>query len=355
VRVLCLVPYPTEGASNRLRVEQYAPALRRQGIELVISPFLDSATYRVLYEPGHAALKAWSVLGGLARRALDVARARRYDLVLIHRETAPVGPPLVERALRGLRVPYVYDFDDAIFLHAVHPANRRWRWLRRFNADETTRLARSVIVGNEYLAVWARERNASVAIIPTPVDTERYAPRAVAPPGPVVVGWVGSSTTAPYLRLLDGAFRRIAARHDVLVRAVGGQYAHDTIRVENVPFSVASEPAEVQRFAIGVLPEPDDAWTRGKGAFKALLYMAAGIPTVASRVGVNPEVVVDGQTGFCPVDEDAWVDALERLIADPGLRATMGAAGRRRVEERYSVTVLAPRFEKVLRDAIGTL
>src|SRR5581483_4741658 len=344
MRVLCLVPYPTEGASNRLRVEQYVPELQRRGVALVLSPFLDQRAYRVLYLPGHGVAKAWAVLRGLVRRVFDVLRARRYELVLIHREAAPVGPPFVERALTRLGVPFVYDFDDAIFLPAVHPSNRRWRWLRRFNVDETTRRARSVIVGNEYLADWARKRNPRVTVVPTPVDTTRYTPREASSSSPTVIGWVGSSTTQQYLHLLDDVFRRVAERHPIVIRVVGGAYVHDTVEVQSVPWSVASEPAEVRGFDIGVLPEPDDAWTRGKGAFKALLYMAVGIPTVASRVGVNPDVV--GDAGLCPADDDGWVDALERLITDVALRARLGAAGRRRVEERYSVGVHAPRIER---------
>lgn len=350
MRVLCLVPYPTEGASNRLRVEQYVPELERRGIALVVSPFLDRRAYGILYLPGHGAGKAWAVLRGLVRRVFDVFRARGYELVLIHREAAPVGPPFVERALARLGVPFVYDFDDAIFLPAVHPSNRRWRWLRRFNVDETTRRARSVIVGNEYLAEWARSRNPRVTVIPTPVDATRYVPREASASAPTIIGWVGSSTTQQYLHLLDDVFRRVAERHAIVIRVVGGEYAHATVPVERVPWSIATEPAQVRGFDIGVLPEPDDAWTRGKGAFKALLYMAVGIPTVASRIGVNLEVV--GDAGLCPADDDGWVQALDSLIADAGLRVAIGTAGRRRVEERYSVEVQAPRFEKVLRDAV---
>lgn len=352
-RVLCLVPYPTAGASNRLRVEQYGDRLHAAGIELVISPFFDDATYRVLYLPGHTVAKIMGVLRGTARRIRDVVRARRFSLILIHRESAPFGPPLVERALSLLGVRYIFDFDDAVFLPAIHPSNRRWARLRRVNVDETTRRAAAVIAGNEYLADWARPLNPRLTIIPTPVDTDRHVPALIqSRAGPVVLGWIGSSSTAPYLHLLDRVLADLASRHHFILRVIGGGYVNPAIHVDLRTFDLEREPADVAAFDIGLLPEPDDAWTRGKGAFKGLLYMAAGVPVVASKVGVNPEVVTDAETGYCAADEGEWITALERLVSDPGLRSRLGEAGRRRVVERYSLNVQAPRFAAAIHSAL---
>lgn len=356
MRVLCLTTLPTLGAGNRLRVEQYAEPLRGLGIELVVSPFFDEATHRVLYRPGETVRKVLGVLRGVWRRARDLSRAGSYDLVLVYREAVPVGPPLFERALRARGVPFVFDFDDAIFVPAPHSVNARWSWLRQpSRVAETAKLAASVIVGNEYLAVHARCWNRDVAIIPTPVDTRRHRPRIRAHDEQLLIGWLGSGTTTPYLRLLDEALAELSARRPFVFRVIGGEYAHPTAKVDLRAYDLETEPDEVARFDIGVLPEPDDAWTRGKGAFKALVYMAAGLPVVASRVGVNPDVVVHGETGFCVTTTAEWVDALETLARDRALRERFGAAGRRRVEERYSLDVQAPRFAAVLRRAVGAL
>jgi glycosyltransferase involved in cell wall biosynthesis len=348
--VLAVVPYPTLGSSPRLRVEQYAGALRDAGIELEVSPFLDDAAFRTVYLPGHVLAKIRGTLFGLARRVRDALRAGRYDLVLVHRESAPLGPPLFERFLNARRIPYVYDFDDAIFLRAIHPVNRAFAWLRGSNASEVARRAALVIAGNEYLAEWARARNPRVITLSTPVDTNRHTPGQPQAGAPLVLGWVGSSSTAPYLHLLDGVFARLARDHRFEVHVVGGTYAHDVVSVRCFPYSLADEPAQIRSFDIGLLPEPDDEWTRGKGAFKGMLYMAAARPVVASRIGVNEEVIDGG--GICVVDDDGWVDALGRLLRDVALRAEMGAAGRRRVVERYSLAALAPRFVNAIRDAM---
>lgn len=339
-----------------MRIEQYRRSLATRGIELHVSAFFDDFTYSILYEPGRSAAKAAGVLRGLMRRLRDLARVARSDLVIVYRESAPLGPPIFERALARRGIPFVFDFDDAIFLAPIHPANRRWSWLRHpSRVAETARLARAVIVGNEYLASWVRRRNTDVTIIPTAVDTDRHRPGLVdRPPRPRVIGWVGSSTTAPYLRLLDEPFDVLARRRsDVLLRVVGGRYEHPRMPVELRPYRLDGEPTDVASFHVGILPEPDDPWTRGKGAFKALLYMAAGIPVVASRVGVNTEVVVDQQTGFCVDSPDDWMDALTRLLNDERSSQAMGACGRERVERLYSTKVQGPRLAEVISRAAG--
>lgn len=350
MHVLALVSLPTLGAANRLRVEQYVPVLRDFGIDMEVAPFFDDDAYGVLYTRGAALAKVTGVLRGLARRVARLRRIFEYDVVLVHRESMPLGPPLIERLLGSVGVPYVFDFDDAIFLRPIHPANRRWWWLRHpSRVVYAARHATAVIAGNEYLAGWARRINPNVTVIPTPVDTSRHVPRNDRrPEGTVVVGWVGSSTTAPYLRLLDEPLAALSRRRDITFRVIGGTYSHPRVRVEVRPYRLETEPEEVASFDIGVLPQPDDEWTRGKGAFKALLYMAAEVPVVASRVGSAPDVVLDGETGFCVDDPVGWVRALELLAADAELRRRLGRSGRERVERLYSLRTQAPRLAEVL-------
>jgi glycosyltransferase involved in cell wall biosynthesis len=354
LRVLCLAPYTSLGASNRLRFEQYIGPLREHGIDLRMAPFLDAAAHRELYAPGRTVQKALGVLRGVIRRARDLWRARRFDLVVVHRESSPIGPPLVERWLSAMGIPFVYDFDDAVYLGPIAEANRRWSWLRHpSRVAESTRRAARVIVGNDYLARWAKTHNPDVWIIPTGVDTERHRPRATEDrTGPVVIGWIGSVTTAPYLRLLDRAFDLLAEEQlPIVFRVIDAQYAHPRIPVQLRAFDHSTEPQEVADFDIGVLPQPDDAWTRGKGAFKALLYMASGVPVVASRVGVNPVVIPHGEVGYCVDTDEEWAAALARLVRDPALRARLGAAGRQHVERTYSVRVQTPRLAEALLGA----
>jgi glycosyltransferase involved in cell wall biosynthesis len=133
---------------------------------------------------------------------------------------------------------------------------------------------------------------------------------------------------------------------------VGGIYANPHVRrLEVKEFALESRTVRPRGFRHRHPPEPDDPWTRGKGGYKALLYMAVGIPVVASRVGVNTDIGSDAETGFCVSTTEEWIVALRRLVADPTLRERMGAAGRARVMERYSIQVIAPRLAEALTTA----
>jgi len=352
VRVLCLVPYPATNAGVRLRFVQQLDRLADQGVSVMLSPFLDDAGLAIAFRRGHLVEKALAVARGFARRLRDLTRLGGADVLLVYRESVPFGPAFVEWIAGRRSVPVLLDFDEALFVPNIHPANRAWAWLRdprRLAAS--CRTAAAVTAQNEYLAEYARRWNRTVTVVPTPVDTAARRPRSSRAPGPVVIGWLGSETTAPYLHLIDDALAEISVATDVIVRVVGGAYANARVRrLEVRDFALARERSDLHGFDIGVLPEPDDPWTRGKGGYKALLYMAAGIPVVASRVGVNPDIVADGETGYCVNTKDEWVTALRKLIDDPALRDRLGAAGRTRVVERYSIDVIAPRFAAAIRD-----
>ena len=327
-----------------------------RGLEVDIAPFLDDPGYRVIFRPGHMVMKAVAVARGFLRRLADAKGLGRYDLLLVYREATPFGPPLVEARAQVLRIPILHDFDEAIFVPNIHPANRRWARLRSpGRLAAACRRASAVTVQNEFLAEFARGLNSRVTVIPTPVDTQARRPRAARAPGPVVIGWIGSDTTAPYLHLVDDALARVSAECEIVVRVVGGDYDNARLRrLEVESFVLEREQSDLERIDIGILPEPDDLWTRGKGGYKALLYMAAGVPVVASRVGVNPDIVVDGETGFCVSTTEEWVGALRRLALDADLRERLGRAGRERAVQRYSIDVITPLFAGALREAAET-
>jgi glycosyltransferase involved in cell wall biosynthesis len=322
-------------------------------VRITLSPFLDEAGLDVAFRRGHVLGKALAVARGFAHRVRDVARVPRYDALIVYRESTPFGPSFVEAFAARCGVPVILDFDEALFVPNIHPVNRAWAWLRDpRRLSVACRAAAAVTAQNEYLASFARQWNRHVTVVPTPVDTEARRPRQIRAAGPIVVGWIGSETTAPYLRLIDDALAQVSSESDVIVRVVGGAYSNARVpRLEVHDFSLERERSELEGFDIGLLPEPDDAWTRGKGGYKALLYMAAGIPVIASRVGVNPDIVADGETGFCVITIEEWVTALRRLIDDAALRDRLGAAGRARVVEGYSIDVIAPRFAGAIREA----
>src|SRR5436309_4000135 len=171
MRVLVLAPYPLDRApSQRFRWEQYLGPLRDRGIVLEPSTFLDSRGMDVVHRRGSWSAKGAATAAGMRRRLKDALLAHRYDLVLVHRESLPIGPAWLERMVGRMGVPYAFDFDDAVYLPAASEANRRLAWLK--SAGKTTRVIRRaslVLAGNEHLADWARRYTTRVVVVPTTI------------------------------------------------------------------------------------------------------------------------------------------------------------------------------------------
>jgi glycosyltransferase involved in cell wall biosynthesis len=358
IKVLALSPIPEEGAGCRFRISQYIPALEAAGFDVTLSTLYTREFFRSVYRPGHFASKAGSFAVFAARRLLSLTRVSQYDVIFLYREVFPIGPALVEwlLGLRG-RPPIVFDFDDAIFLPSVSDANRLIAALKMPQKMPTiVRASARVIAGNEYLATYARRFNSHVVTIPTSVDTNRFKPRPPASGGTggdPIVGWIGSPTTAIFLQLLDRVLPRVAAQHRFRLRVSGADrdVAFPGVATEIVEWSLAREVELFNSCDVGVYPLADDEWARGKCGFKAIQFMACGVPVVAAAIGVNCDIIQDGVNGFLASTEDEWVSKLGRLLSDPELRRRFAEAGRRTIEERYSVHVNAPRVAAVLRDA----
>lgn len=345
---------------QRFRLEQWAPHLERDhGVSLELAPFESAALTSVLYERGRHAEKAGLLLRDFARRALDVARARRYDVVIMYREAALLGPAFYEYLLRGLGIPTIVDFDDAIWLHEATGPNGVFARLRFPKKIATIcRLSSVVTVGNLHLAEWARVHNPRTHVVPTTIELGAY--RDLPPPpadGQLVIGWTGSLSTLRYLETARGAIERVAAARPTRVEIV---CSHPPSRpfagaeTHFVPWRAQTEALDVARFGVGIMPVPDEPVGRGKCGCKALQYMAAERPVVLSPVGVNADIVQDGENGIFATTENEWVEALLRLGDSAELRAKLARAGRRTVEQGFSAEAGAAKLARAVRDAIAT-
>jgi glycosyltransferase involved in cell wall biosynthesis len=250
------------------------------------------------------------------------------------------------------RVPIVYDFDDSIYLPNASAANKFFaplKWVRKVGT--ICRLSGHVTVGNDHLRRFAMRHADQVSVLRTTIDTERFLPRGPhGADGPVVVGWMGSETTLPHLMMIADALRELAARRRFVLHVVSTrEVSIPGVAVRSTRWSVGREVRDLQSFDIGIMPLPDDPWTRGKCGAKLLLCMGVGVPGVASPVGVNADIVEDGANGFLASTDADWVEKLSALIDSPALRASMGAAARRTVESRFSAQVVAPGLLDILR------
>jgi glycosyltransferase involved in cell wall biosynthesis len=347
--VLAETAYPEKVASSRVRIANFVPFVRSHGIVLTYYPALTDAGYDTLASPGRVSSKIAALSSATIR---SVVRKRpEHDLLLVHRLR-------VLNPLPGFDPPRrldIYDIDDPLFLPFSGGVNQRFRWAKqeRRRCIDCLRRARLVLVGNSYLADHAREHARRVEVLPSCVDATRQPLHVHHREEQVTVGWIGSSTTSPYLRYVLPVFDRLNA---VRIRAklilVGADRSIDAPWIEHRAWSLASEREDLAAFDIGIMPQPDDEWARGKCGYKVLQYFAAGVPAVASPVGVTRELI-GSERGVLAASADDWYRALVSLIEDPAQRAEQGAAGRQFVERHYAYQRWAPELARLWRSVGG--
>ncbi|HZF25839.1 MAG TPA: glycosyltransferase family 4 protein [Steroidobacteraceae bacterium] len=255
----------------------------------------------------------------------------------------------------GRRV--VFDFDDAIYVRKPRtytdvPDESPWR---RGKFLATCRIADVIVAGNETLASAARPSGKRIVVLPTPVNVHAYDRPGRARDDQFIVVWIGRPENLMYLELARPALARLAQRYPALrLRIVCSEFPDwKEIEIERVRWSPDSEIEALTSAHVGIMPLTDNAWTRGKCAFKLLQYMAASLPCVASPVGANCQAVRDGITGFLADSDAGWEQALERLMESPALRARLGVAGRESAAERYSVGVHSKRYADLLSEVLS--
>ncbi|VTU40968.1 Spore coat protein SA [Variovorax sp. PBS-H4] len=348
MNVLLLTRYGRLGASSRLRSLQYTPWFESVGMTCTIRPLLPDRALEARYRAG--GYRPIEVLSAYGNRALQLMRRHGFDLIWIEKEALPWLPAWVERLLlRGM--PYVLDYDDAIFHHYdLH----RSRWIRRLLGRRIDRLmmgASLVVAGNDYLAERARDAGATrVEVVPTVVDLNRYELRQAArkaKTAPRIV-WIGSPSTVRYLAALSVPLSALARRTAFSLRIIGGKLHIPGVQTECVPWTEATEADALAECDIGIMPLSDSPWERGKCGYKLIQYMACALPVVASPVGANRQIVRDGENGFLADVESSWADRLAQLLSDDALRQAMGEAGRRRVETEYCLQRTAPFLGELL-------
>jgi glycosyltransferase involved in cell wall biosynthesis len=355
LRCLFLVSGTSTDASTLNRVLNYMPHLRKLGLRCEVAPTLPRWIGCLEnWEHGTQRQKAayYSLFG--AYRLLRILGARRYDVVVLARDPFPFGCGLFERLLFRLHDRVIYDIDDPLYARAGFDSRSVFQRLRcRRKYDDVFRRARAVVVATRTLREYAEQFNRNVIEVPVTMNCDRYGPRTSATSSdPVVIGWTGIRTSFAYLDILRQPLERLARRSSFILAILSDHREELGFRGVNVIFKqwrLETEPAEIAQFDIGVQPLHNGPFERGKFPGKTLQFMAAGLPVVASPVGAATELIEHAKTGFLAESATDWEEHLQTLITNPGLRAQMGAAGRKKVEEHYSTVRYAPVWAELLR------
>jgi glycosyltransferase involved in cell wall biosynthesis len=328
-----LLGYKVDQPSFRHRMASLVGALEAAGWIVKIEAF----------PSGHYGIRTWE------RRALF----RSSHVVVLHQIKIS---GIEARLLAALSSHRVFDFDDAIYVRKPRalgePPDDSWWRRQKFAA--TCRSVDAVAAGNDVLAAEAAPYARRIVTLPTALDASVYRATTATQDDPPTIAWVGTPENLAYLEILRPALARLTARHPRLrLRVICSRFPEwPEVRIERVDWSPATEISALASSHIGVMPLTDDAWSRGKCAFKLLQYMAACLPCVASPVGANTEAVIEDKTGYHARNAAEWESALERLIRSAELRARLGAAGRAHVESRYAMKVYRARYVELLESLL---
>ncbi|MFA5147277.1 MAG: glycosyltransferase family 4 protein [Candidatus Omnitrophota bacterium] len=344
---LLFVPYGTEQApATRYRVMQYIPHLKARGIECrVFSAISRFSTSVMIMSPDFAPpakflYYLYIFVERLFRLLAIIAVSARYDAVFLQRTTFPMR---LELLLRLVNPRIIFDIDDAIYLPDKKEESiigKIKKYVKKSEVVHVLRVSRCVIIENEYIGSFVSNYCGNVFKIPGPIDTDRFsAGERQGRQAEVVIGWIGSPATTVYLHMLDRIFKELASKYGNLrFRFIGiGRYDDPGVPFERIAWSYDTEVKELRRFDIGVMPMPDDEWTKGKLGCKMLQYMSVGIPAVVSYTPTNAEIIKDGENGFF-VKSGEWTEVLSPLIEDGSLRRRIGARGRETILDKCSLT-----------------
>ena len=351
--------------SQRYRFEQYLNFFKTNGFDWELSEIISEKDDAIFYHPGNYLKKAFILFKSIFIRLNDLRRAKQFDVVFIQREALLLGSSFFEKQFYK-RHKVIFDFDDSIWLLDTSPENKKFEFLK--NSDKTkTNIAHAhtVIAGNKYLANYAVQFNNQVVIIPTTIDTDFHKPKNTVldyartdrtqSDNKIVIGWSGSISTIKHFESSIPFLKTIIAKYPnkIEIHVIGqASYSNPEIEIISKSWSAATEVDDLNCFDIGIMTLPDDEWAKGKCGLKGLSYMACGIPTIMSPVGVNKDIIQHGFNGFLATTEQEWEDCLSELIESSELRQQIGDAGRTTIVKNYSVNANKHRYLEVLNSLL---
>ena len=352
--ILIVCPYPeNEVPGQHLKYEQYFEYFRSKGYRITVTPFFGEFYYKILYTHGNYHKKIIGTLWGYLKRTLQILRLPFYDGIYIFLYVTPFCGSIFERLYRLFSRRMIYDIDDLAYMGRTSKFNPM---VAHFRGPEKyfflMKKADHVITCTPYLDSIVRKYNSRTTDISSTINTDKYIPiENYSNDHKLTLGWSGSHSTVPYLRILEPVLRKLKKEYDFKLLVIGtSSFEIEGIDVEAIPWNESTEVDDLRRIDIGLYPLPDEEWVLGKSGLKALQYMALGIPTVATAIGANFRIMENGVTGFLVNSEDEWLLQLGNLLSDSDLRSRIGKNGRDHVQQYYSVRANEPVYLSIFED-----
>lgn len=356
MKLLILSRYDFMGASSRLRTLQYIPTLEDYGFNVTYLPLFDSKYLENIYQS-----KSWlkgrirstsSVILSIIRRLNTIIKANCFDVIWLEKEIFPYLPGIFEGLLAQTGIPYIIDYDDAIFHRYDQSKNFIVKTVLSKKLDSLIAGAFAITAGNQYLANYAKLHGArQVEIIPTTVNLCRYHVKPSTDYNEFRIGWIGSPSSSPYLQIISKPLQNFAKEKAIRLVTVGAPKIElHGVPIEQHKWTLENEVNLISTFDVGVMPLLDSPWERGKCAYKLIQYMACGRAVIASPIGMNSDIVMN-DAGFLAKNDKDWLEALRKLEHSSKLRNEMGITGRNRVEKNFSLQITGPRIANLISKA----
>jgi glycosyltransferase involved in cell wall biosynthesis len=359
MNILAVAGFPVEAAATRYRLAQFVEPLAKKGINLTISPFLNAEQFKRLYK-NKSLLQAISEMSvPVLHRISEIPQAREFDVLFVQREAMIFGPAVFEWIFQRVgNLPLILDLDDATYIPYISPTYGKIGSLFKFfgKTDRMIMRSNAVICGNRFIAEYVEKKGVETVVIPTVVDTDVFVPVEKHNEIPVI-GWIGTHSTFPLLQSIFPVLQKLAQKHRFVLKIVGAgreQIELKGVAVENLSWSLERELADFQSLDIGLYPVTASAthskdYILGKSGFKAIQYMALGIPFVMTPTGVCAEIGEPGETHFNASDPEDWYNALDKLLGDVNLRKRMGENARKTSLRDFTVKQQFEKLENTIR------
>lgn len=331
--------------STRFRVLPYVPHLEAAGHQCFVA---SSVPQKYQRWPAIGWRLSRAVRRGVRYAHLLRAWLGRFDVVFVEREIFDDATWRTEALFRKTAPVFVLDIDDGVF----------FRYPEKF--PHLFRMSDLIIAGNRFIKESIEPLNPNVVVIPTCIDLARYRakPEREESRRPAVIGWTGLACNYRYLRHIEEPLRRVAGRFDCEVHLIAERpptpedFDVTAFPIRFQPWDAATEIDDLQQFDVGVMPLFEhQEWDRYKCGLKILQYMAIGLPAVASPVGVNADIIRHSENGFLATTPDEWEQALVQVLTDRVQSRAIGAAGRKTVEDHYSIAANLPLLIQSLEQA----
>ncbi|MFC2149575.1 glycosyltransferase family 4 protein [Candidatus Auribacterota bacterium] len=356
MKIVFLTQATEQGASSRYRVYQYIPHLEKAGIECLVLPAIPKSVHKQFFYSKCVCTKIIVYLYVFLKRLFQIPKICSADIVFIQKPVLPYCWPVIERLIKLCGKKIVFDLDDAIFYRSPKWGRADGEIIEDPNFKRIMRLSDAVLAGNEYLAYKARQFNSNVHVLPTVIDTDhyKYTSGEARETEKIVIGWIGSPTTLFYIDGLREVFQRLAKEREFVLKIVGAvEYSIPGVDIICEDWYPEKEIEQLRSFDIGIAPLIDDEWSSGKCGLKMLLYMACGVPVVASPYGVNGKMIDNNKTGILVEIKEEWHQKLKNLMDNADVRDKLRHNARAGVESSYSLKRSSEIFIKTMFNIKG--